>query len=93
MMAEVGAGGHHLGTPHTQARYQSAFFESSLADRQGYDSWVQAGGVETAERANAIWKEMLAQYEQPPLAVEIEEELRDFAARRERELAGVQLYE
>jgi trimethylamine--corrinoid protein Co-methyltransferase len=93
MIAAVGAGGHHLGTPHTQARYESAFFASSLADRQGYDGWLQGGGTDTAVRANKVWKEMLAQYEQPPLAVEIEEELRDFAARRERELAGVQLYE
>jgi trimethylamine--corrinoid protein Co-methyltransferase len=93
MIAEVGAGGHHLGTTHTIDRFENAFFASSLADRQGYDGWLKAGGVETAVRANTIWKKMLKQYEQPPLAVEIEEELRDFAARRERELEGVQLYE
>lgn len=93
MIAEVGAGGHHLGTPHTQARYREAFYESSLANRQGYDGWLQGGKVETAVRANAIWKEMLKQYEQPPLAQDTLKALEDFVARRERDLEGVHLYE
>jgi trimethylamine--corrinoid protein Co-methyltransferase len=93
MMAEVGSGGHHLGTAHTQARYQSAFYQTSLADRQGYDSWLQSGGEETVVRANKIWKGMLAQYERPSLDEGILAELEAFVERRERELEGVRLYE
>jgi trimethylamine--corrinoid protein Co-methyltransferase len=93
MIAEVGAGGHHFGTSHTQARYQTAFYQSSLADRQGYDSWVQGGGAETAVRANKVWKEMLQQYQRPPLAIEIEEALAEFVTRREQELEGKSLYD
>ncbi len=93
MIAAVGPGGHHFGTPHTLARYRTAFYQSSLAERQGYDSWKQAGSKDTAVRANAIWKEMLAQYEQPPLDPAILEALQDYVARRERELEGQNLYD
>ncbi len=92
MIAEVGPGGHHFGTAHTQAQYQTAFYHSSLAGRQGYDAWLQKGGKDTAVRANAIWKEVLAQYEKPPLDQGIEEALKDFVARRELELQGQNLY-
>ncbi|MFZ0548543.1 MAG: trimethylamine methyltransferase family protein [Candidatus Promineifilaceae bacterium] len=93
MIAEVGAGGHHLGTSHTQERYRTAFYQSSLADRQNYDSWAEGGGAETAVRANKIWKEMLEQYERPTLDVAIEEALAEFVSRREKELEGKSLYE
>jgi trimethylamine--corrinoid protein Co-methyltransferase len=93
MIAEVGPGGHHLGTSHTQARYQTAFHASSLADRQGYDGWLQAGGTDTAVRANRVWKEMLARYEQPSLDAAILEELVEFVARRDQELKGISLYD
>ncbi|MGQ0601297.1 MAG: trimethylamine methyltransferase family protein [Anaerolineales bacterium] len=90
---EVGSGGHHFGTTHTQARYSTEFYESFLADRQGYESWAAAGSMDTAQRANAVWKEVLAQYEQPPLDVAIKDALDDFVARRERELEGMNLYD
>ena len=35
-IAAVGPSGHHLGTDHTQARYRTAFFPTTLADRQGH---------------------------------------------------------
>ena len=44
-----------------------------------------AGSVETPERANAIWKQILAEFEPPPLDPAIEEELREFVERRKRE--------
>jgi trimethylamine--corrinoid protein Co-methyltransferase len=92
-IAEVGPGGHHLGTAHTAARYRTAFFPTTLADRQGYDAWQAAGGEDAARRANRVWKAMLAAYEPPPLDPAIGEALDDYVARRERELANVRLYE
>ena len=62
-IAEVGPGGHHLGTSHTQERYRDAFYATSLSDRLGYETWALAGGEDAATRANRIWKEMLAHYE------------------------------
>jgi trimethylamine--corrinoid protein Co-methyltransferase len=92
-IAEVGPGGYHLGTSHTLARYRTAFYPTSLSDRLGYDTWALAGGEDAATRANRVWKEMLAHYEQPPLDPAIPEALDDYVARRERELAGSRLYE
>jgi trimethylamine--corrinoid protein Co-methyltransferase len=89
----VGPGGHHFGTAHTQARYSTEFYDSILADRQGYETWAAAGGLDTAQRANAVWKDVLARYEQPPLDPAIKNALDEFVARRERELEGTNLYD
>jgi trimethylamine--corrinoid protein Co-methyltransferase len=89
---EVGPGGHHLGTTHTQERFRTAFFPTSLSDRLAYDTWAMAGSEDTATRANRVWKEMLAQYEQPALDPAIAEALDDYVGRREKELVGVSLY-
>jgi len=93
MIAEVGPGGHHFGTPHTQARFSTEFYQTFLSDRQGYDTWLAAGGLDAAQRANALWKDLLGQYEPPPLEAEVREALDDFVARRSRELEGKNLYE
>lgn len=92
-IAEIGSSGHHLGTAHTQERYRTAFYATSLADRLPHDTWALAGGEDAATRANRIWKEILAQYERPPLDPAIAEALDEYVARRERELAGLRLYE
>ncbi|MCB8936159.1 MAG: trimethylamine methyltransferase family protein [Anaerolineae bacterium] len=91
-IAEVGPGGHHLGTSHTQERYRTAFHATSLSDRLAYDTWALAGSEDAATRANRIWKEMLAQYEQPPMDLAVAEALDEFVARRAKELSGVSLY-
>ena len=92
-IAEVGPGGHHLGTIHTQERYRDAFYATSLSDRLGYETWALAGGEDTAARANRVWKEILAHYEQPPLDPAAAEALDEYVARREKELASTKLYE
>lgn len=93
MMAAVGPGGHHFGTPHTQARFSTEFYQSFMADRQGYESWQAAGSLTAAQRANGLWKDVLAHYEQPPLDPAIQEALNDYVARREKELEGKSLYD
>lgn len=93
MIAQVGPGGHHFATPHTQARYRTEFYQSALADRQNYDTWREAGSPDTMQRANRLWKELLAQYEPPPLDPGLKEALQEYVARRERELEGKNLYE
>ena len=92
MIAQVPPGGHHFGTSHTQARYSTEFHPTFLADRQNLESWQQAGSLDTAQRANRIWKQLLEEYEAPPTDPAIEQELREFVERRERELLGVELY-
>ncbi|MEM7798204.1 MAG: trimethylamine methyltransferase family protein [Chloroflexota bacterium] len=91
-IAEVGAGGHHFGTEHTQARYKTAFYEPVLTDRRGYEPWLASGAEDALTRANKIWKELLNNHESPALDPAIRDELDDFIARRERELEGVDLF-
>ena len=92
MIAQVGPGGHHFGTPHTQARYESEFFTPFMRSGLSFENWQAAGSEEGPKRANRIWKQLLRDYEQPPLDPAILDALNDFAARRERELEGVDLY-
>ncbi|MDW8326610.1 MAG: trimethylamine methyltransferase family protein [Anaerolineales bacterium] len=93
MIAQVGPGGHHFDTPHTQARYATEFYQSFLAERAGYETWLAQGGRDAAQRANALWKEMLAAYQPPPLDPGVREAVADYVARRTRELEGKSLYE
>jgi trimethylamine--corrinoid protein Co-methyltransferase len=92
MIHEVPPGGHHFGTPHTQARYATAFHPTFLADRQNLETWQQNGALDTQQRANRIWQQLLTEYEAPPIDAAVEQELREFVERRERELVGVELY-
>lgn len=93
MIAEVGPGGHHFGTPHTQAHYEDAFYEPFLGDRLNYETWRAAGALDAAQRANQVWKMLLNEYQAPELEPSIREELLAYVGRRERELAGENLYD
>ena len=84
-IAEVGQGGHFFGIQHTQDRYESAFYAPFLSDWSNYENWRDRGGVQTVERANRIWKQILAEFEPPPMDEAIREELEDFVARRKQE--------
>ncbi len=82
---EVGPGGHFFGAAHTRARYRDAFYAPILSDWRNFESWREAGSPTAVEKANRIWKEVLAAYEPPPLDPARAEELDAFVARRKRE--------
>ena len=50
-----------------------------------YETWRERGAETAAHRANTIWKQLLREYQQPPLDPAIEEALMDFVERRKRE--------
>ncbi len=79
-------GNHFLGTAHTLANFESAFFRSTTADNSSFEQWSEEGRLDAAQRANRIWKEQLAAYEPPALDDAIDAELRDFIERRKAEL-------
>jgi trimethylamine--corrinoid protein Co-methyltransferase len=79
---EVGPGGHFFGCAHTLERYSTAFYAPIVSDWRNYESWREAGAPDAAQRANRIWKEVLAAYEPPPLDPVVKEELDAFVARR-----------
>jgi trimethylamine---corrinoid protein Co-methyltransferase len=75
-------GQHYLGNAHTLANFESAFYRSETADNNSVEQWTEDGALDAAQRANAIWKRMLAEYEAPPLDAGIDEELQEFIAKR-----------
>ncbi|PTE14992.1 trimethylamine methyltransferase family protein [Pseudogemmobacter blasticus] len=85
--AEVGPGNHFFGCSHTMAHYETAFWDSGLADNEPFEKWEAAGSEDAATRANRAWKLRLAEYEAPPLDEGLRDGLRDFVARRKAEVA------
>ena len=82
---EVGNDGHFFGIQHTQDRYTTAFYQPFLSDWKNYEGWEAAGGVWTAQRAHQMFKDIIGNFEEPPMEDAIREELADFVARRKSE--------
>jgi trimethylamine---corrinoid protein Co-methyltransferase len=88
-IADVPTGGHFFGSPHTLARYETAFYEPLVSNWQNYESWEAAGSPTVEERATRVWQEALERYEQPALEPDRAERLDAFVERRKVELRDV----
>lgn len=86
-IAEAGPGGHFFGVAHTMSRYQTAFYQPFLSEGRNFETWEEAGSIDTQTRANRIWKQLLNDYEQPPLDPAIDEELTAYVAKRKEGIA------
>jgi trimethylamine--corrinoid protein Co-methyltransferase len=84
--AEVAPGGHFLGSQHTLRHYDTAFHLHTVFSMDNYEKWVAEGSEDSYRKANAVWKRMLKEYEQPPLDAAVAEELRAFEERRRADL-------
>src|SRR5579862_1631278 len=60
---EIGPGKHYLGSAHTLANYQSAFYDFALADNNSYEQWSSEGAHDALWRAHRRWQALLAAYE------------------------------
>jgi trimethylamine--corrinoid protein Co-methyltransferase len=79
---ENGPGKHFLGSAHTLANFESAFYRSSVADNNSFEQWELEGSLDAAARANAAWKRMLQEYQPPPIDEAVDQELREWIERR-----------
>jgi trimethylamine--corrinoid protein Co-methyltransferase len=84
-IAEVEPGGHFFGAQHTMSRYQSAFYAPLVSDWRNFGSWTEDGAKTATQRANGIWKKVLAEFSPPPLDPGITEALADYVQRRRGE--------
>jgi trimethylamine--corrinoid protein Co-methyltransferase len=85
-LAEVGPGGHFFAAPHTLERYETAFYRPLLSDWRNFETWQEDGARTATQRANRIWKQLLAESAPPPLDPPVAEALDAFVARRKREI-------
>ncbi len=79
-------GQHYLGTAHTLANFESAFYRSDTADNSSFEQWLDDGGLDAAQRASRLWRSRLDAYEPPPIDDAIDAELIEFIERRKSEL-------
>lgn len=83
---EVGPGKHFLGCAHTMANYSGAYYDSALANADSFEQWRDAGESDAVRRANAQWKQVLADYEQPAMDPAIREALDTFIAKKKESM-------
>ncbi|MDM8166932.1 trimethylamine methyltransferase family protein [Roseovarius sp.] len=91
-IAATGPGQHFLGSEHTQANFLSALFRPDLPDNNSFEQWKAAGGLDIAQRANALWKARLEAYEDPGLDPDIDDALKEYIARRKLEVADADYF-
>ena len=85
-LRETGPGKHFLGSSHTQANFETAFWRSEMADNTTYEQWSAEGSIESHDRARARAGKMLEVYEAPEIDPVTDEALRAFIAKRMEEL-------
>ena len=59
-----------------------------LSDWSNLEKWVEDGSKDTVQRANALWKQLLQEYEQPSLDPGVEEELMSYIEMRKADIAA-----
>ena len=79
---ENGPGQHFLGSAHTLANFETAFYRSNVADNNSFEQWESEGAKDSITRASTIWKKMLADYEPPPIDEAVDQELREWIERK-----------
>ncbi len=84
-ISSVQPGGHFFGIEHTLERYETAFYEPVVFGRHNFGQWVEGGSLTAAQRANAVWKQLLADFEPPQLDDGIRQELDEYVLRRTAE--------
>ncbi len=82
VITDVGPGGHFFGTQHTLDRFETAFFRPAAFSRANFEQWTEEGSQRTDERATAIWTDILANFEPPPLDESVREAMDAFVERR-----------
>ena len=79
---ETGPGENFLSTSHTLRHYTSANFEPRIPDAGPYESWMENGSQTSDQRASALWRQMLEDFQRPDINPGTQAALEDFVAER-----------
>lgn len=82
---DVGPGGHFFGTAHTLERYETAFYAPLVSDWNNFENWQDRGSKNATQRAYEISRQLLNDYQAPPIDEGRAEAIRDFIAKRKSE--------
>ncbi len=85
-LREVGPGGHFLGSEHTMRNYRTGFYRPLISSTDNFDRWNRKGAMTADKVAHEKWKQMLAEYPDPGIDPGVDEQLKEFIARRKQEL-------
>src|SRR5712691_4994141 len=85
-LREVGPGGHFLGAEHTLRHYRTGFYRPWISSTENFDRWNRFGARTADVVAAEKWKQVLAEYPDPGIDPGVDEQLREFIARRKGEL-------
>lgn len=78
----TGPGQHHLGTKHTLANFETAFWTPVTSDSNSFEQWEGEGSKDAATRAHERWRQMLSDYEAPDLDEDIDHRLTEWMRER-----------
>lgn len=77
LLQEIGAGGHFVACRHTRKFMRKEQYIPTLSDRTTREEWEKNGSLDTRERARLKVAEVLGRPEQPYLAGEARERIRN----------------
>ncbi len=79
---ETGPGQNFLSTQHTLRHFATANYQPTLPEAGPFETWEENGSLTADQRATALWKQMLADYQAPPIDDKILATLTEFVAER-----------
>ncbi|MBI5439981.1 MAG: trimethylamine methyltransferase family protein [Deltaproteobacteria bacterium] len=86
---EVASGAQNfLSHRHTQRWCRKEMYQPKLSDRAVFQTWVNAGSKDVAERAKEVARQIIATHSAPPLPAEVERELTSILQAAQRAKAG-----
>ena len=72
---QVGPGGEYLTHMHTFKHFKQALYTPRMEERDNFTSWESKGSLTMEQRANAKYKEILKNYEEPDMDAGIRKDL------------------
>lgn len=78
VIAEAGPQGEFISCDHTFDNFRDCLYMPTLSWRGSFPRWQEKGAQDTLARANAKWKKLLEDYEEPTLDPDVDRDLRAF---------------
>ncbi|MGR3514328.1 MAG: trimethylamine methyltransferase family protein [Paracoccaceae bacterium] len=79
---ETGPGENFLSTAHTLRHFATANFQPDIPEAGPFETWSENGSLRADQRAATRWKQVLANYEQPPMDDSVRSALTEFVTER-----------